>query len=73
MAKFIGKARAGMSIGMDAIQRTSRISLPVTADEKEEVRALAAKRGLTIARYLAELVVADAKRQQAGLDISEGV
>ena len=66
------KRRAPMAAGLDPVKRRHRVVVPMTLDEREHVKRLAARRGMTVTRYFAELVAIDAERQQAGLDISEG-
>lgn len=66
------KRRAPMAAGLDPVKRRHRVVVPMTLDELGHVKRLAARRGMTVTRYFAELVAIDAERQQAGLDISDG-
>ena len=53
------KRRAPMAVGLDPVKRRHRVVVPMTLDEREHVKRLAARRGMTVTRYFAELVAAD--------------
>ena len=53
------KRRAPIAVGLESVRR-HRVVVPMTLDELEHVKRLAARRGMTVTRYFAELVAADA-------------
>ena len=48
-----------MANGLDPVKRLHRVVVPMTFDEREHVKRLAALRGMTVTRYVSELVAAD--------------
>ena len=53
------KRRAPIAVGLESVRR-HRVVVPMTIDEREHVKRLAARRGMAVTTYVTELIAADA-------------